>query len=163
LERSGPQSGHAIKSNPCQAGSVAARAGRHLVALAAGDAVRSQPTPEFLARADAAVGSGEAPLGGDPRSGGGGGGGAAPAGALPSPALPHGYARVAQHCLARGLARRQLAMCASLMALHAARNPRLQGRRHVACRPPCTLLLDSAATSTSMSQEVSALRDIVQL
>ena len=33
--------------------------GRQAVALVAGDAVRSQPTAEFLARADAAVGAGE--------------------------------------------------------------------------------------------------------
>lgn len=55
-------------------------------------------------------------------------GASGPAG-LPSPALPHGYDRVAQHFLRRGLQRRQLAMCASLMSLQASRNPRLPGRR----------------------------------
>lgn len=39
--------------------SLLARTGRQAVALVAGDAVRSQPTAEFLARADAAVGAGE--------------------------------------------------------------------------------------------------------
>jgi acetyl-CoA acetyltransferase len=76
-----------------------------VVAVVAGDAVGSMPTREFLASADRACG--------DPAATG-----------LPSPAIVHGYDRVARWQMQTyGVTREQLALCAVLMSHQAARHP----------------------------------------
>eukprot|EP00741_Cyanophora_paradoxa_P021353 tig00021348_g20612.t1 len=80
---------------------------RKNVAIVGGDAVGSLSREEFLRRADEASGS-----------------------ACRSPRIPHEYARVAQHMIARGaLSRRHLALAASLMQMQASRHPLALGYR----------------------------------
>lgn len=81
-----------------------------VVAVAAGDAVSTLPTDEFLARADRSCRD--------------------PEGELPSPVIPHGYDRVAQWQMhTYGTTREQLAMCSVLMSRQAVRHPAALTRR----------------------------------
>jgi acetyl-CoA acetyltransferase len=92
------------------------------VAVVGGDAVASQPTPEFLDRANASVAvrdEGVVPPASEPSTS-----------PRQSAAIPSGYDRVAAWHMERyGLSRRQLAMAACLMSLHGSRHPHALSRR----------------------------------
>ncbi|KAJ3293696.1 hypothetical protein HK104_004247 [Borealophlyctis nickersoniae] len=78
--------------------------GAELVAVVAGDAVRSLPSDEFLRRADQTCRH--------------------PSSSLPSPVIPSGYDRVAQYHMQKyGTTREQLAACSALMSIMASRHP----------------------------------------
>lgn len=78
--------------------------GADLVAVCAGDAVKSMSTESFLSKADMTCK--------DPESN------------LKSPVIPNGYDRVAQYQIERGfVTREQLAMCAVIMSIMASRHP----------------------------------------
>lgn len=82
--------------------------------VVAGDAVASMGSEEFLRRADRSCRD--------------------PEGELPSPAIPHGYDRVAQWQIAtHEITREQLAMCSVLMSRQASRHPA------ALCRAPYSL------------------------
>eukprot|EP00928_Gymnodinium_smaydae_P032212 TRINITY_DN23394_c0_g1_i1.p1 TRINITY_DN23394_c0_g1~~TRINITY_DN23394_c0_g1_i1.p1 ORF type:complete len:407 (+),score=65.93 TRINITY_DN23394_c0_g1_i1:66-1286(+) len=95
-------------AGPVSALLTAARMVKHercnAVAVIAGDAVSSLPTPEFLRRADQGCRD--------------------PSGALPSPCIPHGYDRIARWVMDKyGVTREQLAMVSVLMSRQARLHP----------------------------------------
>ncbi len=111
-------------------------AGKHAVVLVAGDAVASQPTAEFLERANASVAINDADI--RPPGGAAPGGGRAAAAA--AAAVPAGYDRVARWHMERyGTTREQLAMAACLMSLQGSRHPDALSRRCGAVRQGCNL------------------------
>ncbi|KAJ3276128.1 hypothetical protein HDV01_006301 [Terramyces sp. JEL0728] len=84
--------------------------GADLVAVVAGDAVKSMTSEEFLKRADQTCQ--------DPDLN------------LNSPVIPSGYDRIAQYQMAKfGTTREQLAMCSALMSIMASRHPNALTRK----------------------------------
>mmetsp|Transcript_24429 Transcript_24429/g.36250 ORF Transcript_24429/g.36250 Transcript_24429/m.36250 type:complete len:409 (-) Transcript_24429:186-1412(-) len=103
------------------------------VVVAAGDAVSSLPTSDFLARADKGCSD--------------------PSGDLKSPVIPHGYDRIAKWQMeTHGVTREQLAMVSVLMSRQASRHPQaLTKEPHTLNQvlnaqsvAPCTSILECA-------------------